>query len=555
MDLPVSFGDCLKLVQSIQRIAADVQVNKNLSRQLAWHAGIVHDVLSEAQKKATASQLSAISQTATLRAVLSDAQILLTNFAGTNWMRRVWKRAKDLQAFQNIRHQLNASIQAFELALVINIALPAPSVEEIKKIEEADVEEDSVTVKRLLKEVRESPSQDAETAAMLADWSEVLSARQSALQSRKAPGGLKREELTIGSRMGAGGFGIVYEGRWNGTPVAVKELPYGADLSEDERDAFRKEAAYHADLKHPHVVQVFGTCTDDHPLYIVMELMSGGSLSSLIKRRKRSHAGGVAGSPFSNEVALSIMLQIARAMVFLHSRQIIHRDLKAANILVRILDERSGACDVKVADFGLATLKTATTVHRTRAGTGRWMAPEVADDGPYSGKSDVYSFAMTCFEILSGSVPFSTLKTDVAVMRAVDRGVRPELPESCPAELRALVESCWQHDHRARPSFEEICDRLEELGALDRQEGGPRWGSQELSPVAPMAGTEAPGQALDGVKQGAEGGEDQVQTAALLKSGVSVGRVSPQGPLSLAASTQSEPASHTPNKQAVVHQD
>jgi serine/threonine protein kinase len=102
-----------------------------------------------------------------------------------------------------------------------------------------------------------------------------------------------------------------------------------------------------------------------------MELMSGGSLSNLIQRRKKGLAAGDAVSPFSIEIARSIMLQVARAMVFLHSREIIHRDLKAANILVRVLDEGTGACDVKVAHFGLATLKSATTVHRTKAGTGR----------------------------------------------------------------------------------------------------------------------------------------------------------------------------------------
>ncbi|GAQ82290.1 Tyrosine protein kinase [Klebsormidium nitens] len=252
MALPVSFGDCLKLVHSIQQIAADVQA-------------------------------------------------LLIEFAGTKWMRRMWTRAKDFQSFQNIHLQLDASVQALALELMLNIAVPTVSVEELEENEEADLEEDSVTVKRLQEVANEFPSQDGKMEALLAEWSEVLSMRQSAPRASKVPelpAGLKREELTVGSRIGAGGFGIVYEGQWNGTPVAVKELPYGADLSEDERYAFKKEAAYHADLRHPHVVQVFGTCTDDHPFYIVMELMSGGSLASLIKRRISGHAAGGAGSPF-----------------------------------------------------------------------------------------------------------------------------------------------------------------------------------------------------------------------------------------------------------------
>ncbi|GAQ89216.1 ATMRK serine/threonine protein kinase-like [Klebsormidium nitens] len=552
-----TIGDCIILVLSIQQIADEAQVNKNLSRQLAWHAGIVRDVLSEAQKKATGSQMAAIPQLATLKALLNDAQSLLSKFVKRKWLSRMWKRADDFQAFQNIHRRLDASIQALMLELVLNVAVPTFSIEEMDAIEEADLEQDSVTVKRLQEEAKKSPSQDEGTEAMLAQWSEVLSARQSASHARNISVGLKREELTVGPRIGSGGFGIVYEGRWNGAPVAVKELPYGVDLNEDERDAFRKEAAYHTDLRHPHVVQVFGTCTDDHPFYIVMELMSGGSLSSLIKRRMSGQAAGVAESLFPVEVARSMMLQIARAMVFLHSRQIIHRDLKAANILVRVLDERSGACDVKVADFGLATLKTATTVHKTRAGTGRWMAPEVADDGPYSGKSDVYSFAMTCFEILTGSVPFSSLKTDIAVMRAVDRGERPELPESCPAELRALIESCWQEDHRARPAFEEVCERLEGMGALGGLDGGVRRESRGPSPVtAPGAGTEAAetevaSQTLDEIKEGAKEEEEQVQ-APEWRSNADLEGVSPQGSLSVAASTRSEAVSHTPtDKQAV----
>jgi hypothetical protein len=174
MALPVSVGNCLKLEQSIQQVAADVQVNKNLSRQLAWQAGIVRDVLFEAQKKATASQLSSILQIATLKAVLSDAQVLLSEFAGANWVRRLWKRAKDFQAFQNIHQQLDASVQALVLKMMLNVAVSTLDVDEFKRNEEAELVEDSVTVKRLQEEARESSGQDGETAALLAEYTEIL---------------------------------------------------------------------------------------------------------------------------------------------------------------------------------------------------------------------------------------------------------------------------------------------------------------------------------------------------------------------------------------------
>jgi hypothetical protein len=129
MALPLpSIGDCINLVLTIQQIAGEVQVNKNLSCQLAWHAGIVRDVLSEAKKKATAKQMAAIPQLATLKTILNDAQTLLTRFAGTNWLRRVWKRAQDLEAFQHIHRQLDVSIQALQLELMLKVTIPTLSI-------------------------------------------------------------------------------------------------------------------------------------------------------------------------------------------------------------------------------------------------------------------------------------------------------------------------------------------------------------------------------------------------------------------------------------------
>ncbi|GAQ92580.1 hypothetical protein KFL_010600040, partial [Klebsormidium nitens] len=387
--------------------------------------------------------------------------------------------------------------------------------------DEEDAERDAATVTEL-----QAEEENEGFKQMLAEWKAHLEQKQNLSKARRvarAAQELQRDELEKGARIGQGGFGVVYEGRWQGTPVAIKELPYGGDLSEEEKRAFRDEAALHADLRHPHVVLVFGTCTDQSPFYIVMELMRGGSLLRLIRDRFRSLGGQHREMPFPIEVAQSIMLQIARAMVFLHSRDIIHRDLKAANILVTVVDEASGACTVKVADFGLATIKTATSLHRTKAGTCRWMAPEISDDQPYSEKTDVYSFAMICVEILTGMVPFINIKSENAVIKAVDRGERPTLPERCPDELRVLLSNCWHQDHRARPDFRQICTQLERLAAQELPESGagkglegPDVGAAPASASSPLdVSTEFTAVLLDSLQIERPGQESPTATEGL----------------------------------------
>jgi hypothetical protein len=490
MALPVSVGDCLKLVQIIQTIADQVRINKRHSQHLAWRVGIVSDVLFLAQKKVSSERLRTVSQLAILKGVLIEGESLLSQFVGKQWFARIRNRANDGEAFLSINRKLDASSQALSLELALGATFQEFNPARLEMDDEEDAERDAATVTEL-----QAEEENEGFKQMLAEWKAHLEQKQNLSKARRvarAARELQRNELEKGNRIGQGGFGVVYEGRWQGTPVAIKELPYGGELSEEEKRAFRDEAALHADLRHPHVVLVFGMCTDQSPFYIVMELMRGGSLLSLIRDRFRSLGGAPREMPFPIEVAQSIMLQIARAMVFLHSRDIIHRDLKAANILVTAVDEASGACTVKVADFGLATIKTATSLHRTKAGTCRWMAPEIFDDQAYSEKSDVYSFAMTSVEILTGTVPFIKIKSENAVIKAVDRGERPTLPERCPDELRALLSDCWHQDYRARPDFRQICTKLERFGAQELPESGAGKGRERPDVGAAPASATSP---------------------------------------------------------------
>eukprot|EP00163_Fabomonas_tropica_P012112 TRINITY_DN2330_c0_g1_i1.p1 TRINITY_DN2330_c0_g1~~TRINITY_DN2330_c0_g1_i1.p1 ORF type:complete len:207 (+),score=30.59 TRINITY_DN2330_c0_g1_i1:272-892(+) len=154
-------------------------------------------------------------------------------------------------------------------------------------------------------------------------------------------------------------------------------------------------------------------------------------------------------------------------MCALHAARpmIIHRDLKSMNFLV---DENYR---IKVADFGLAKVRTFSRTVRSVAGTYMWMAPETMEGKPYDEKVDVYSFGLVIWELVTGELPFREYTNDVALARAVvDFRVRPKIPYFCPQQLAELIEDCWHHNPRRRPSFETVVSRLYDMLRVTRGE-------------------------------------------------------------------------------------
>jgi serine/threonine protein kinase len=289
-------------------------------------------------------------------------------------------------------------------------------------------------------------------------------------------------DLTFVKRIGGGSFGDVFEVRWLGQKFAKKTF------QGFENESFKQEAAILAGLSHPHIVRLFGISIDKrHGCSLVMELMSE-DLRACIMNRTSSHDQ----APFELAVALDIMLQIAEGMEYLHHRRITHRDLKSSNILVNPVEclemAKAGYVRAKVADFGLAKTKdtSATFSLQSMVGTTRWRAPELfeirnsdfvdesADQtsgatGPphrrYPMKADVYSYAVTCSEILTGDIPFKDEKLADLSERIKYAGVRPHLPASVPPYLASLIERSWDADPSKRPSFSQICAELRHLKA------------------------------------------------------------------------------------------
>jgi serine/threonine protein kinase len=284
---------------------------------------------------------------------------------------------------------------------------------------------------------------------------------------------IERENLRILRNLGAGSFGVVSEVEWLGQKVAEKIFP-GVDSR-----SFRIEANILAGLRHPNIVQIFGVTTGGGHCSIVMEIMHRDLGAVIAALDRRTSASYHREQSFTLPVALDIMLQMAEAMQYLHRKKITHRDLKSANMLINPAQipeiAEAGYLDLKVADFGTSKRlnATSTSSQQTVTGTTAWRAPEVAlkpeEDSRtkkyYPLKSDVYSYAITCSEILSGLTPFDGIPRGT-LEEMVREGLRPSLPNSLPTSLSSLIECCWDGDVRKRPSFSTICTQLRHLKGI-----------------------------------------------------------------------------------------
>ncbi|KAG0610851.1 hypothetical protein M758_7G096800 [Ceratodon purpureus] len=281
--------------------------------------------------------------------------------------------------------------------------------------------------------------------------------------------------LQFGTDLGTGASGSVVRTTWLGIPVAMKTF-HGTNQFED----FRKEVEILSPLRHPNVMSLFSCAQDLRKCSIVMELMDGDLHKVIVNKDMNP--------PFPILEAVDLMLQIGEGVNYLHNQKIVHRDLKGMNILVKRIggdDSKDGSMHVRVADFGLSkTRQNSTSFSNTyNIGTTGWMAPEIIKlrgdeqmsvEPKYPFKYDTYSFAMVCFEILTGYVPYSNVRPQEDKKKLIKEGNRPELPEDpkdCPLILKDLIERCWSQNPKMRPKFDVICSELRYLKYLLMKSG------------------------------------------------------------------------------------
>lgn len=252
----------------------------------------------------------------------------------------------------------------------------------------------------------------------------------------------------IKERIDSGGYAEVYLAidKRSGEYVALKRLT--SAINKKAIKSFIREITTMARAEHPFFLHLLGFSLQK-PFTLVSEYMKNGSLF-----KYRQSARGRAKLDGTRRTLIA--MGISHAMSYLHSLNIIHRDLKSLNIL---LDD-----DLlpRLCDFGIARFMDSPQPLTHAIGTPHWMAPEMlSNDYDYGPKVDVYSFAMILYELLTDEVPWKNVRPEIMMKQVLYEKSRPKLPKNTPEQMKIMIQMCWAHDPENRPDFSEIYQMFE----------------------------------------------------------------------------------------------
>jgi serine/threonine protein kinase/tetratricopeptide (TPR) repeat protein len=309
--------------------------------------------------------------------------------------------------------------------------------------------------------------------------------------------GAKLGNYRILEKIGAGGQGTVYRATDTklGRAVVVKVLPPELTVKEANLKRFEREARLASALDHPNICTIFDLNDIEGVHFIAMQFVEGKNVRELVN-----------GRPLDLRSALSIAIQVADALDAAHARGIIHRDIKAGNVMV------TPSGQAKVLDFGLAKLMDAEGtgpggIHHTDLtevgipyGTATYAAPEQAKGERVDARADIFSTGVLLYEMLTGTWPFKG-KTSVDVRHAVLHDEPEPLDEArpggAPPQLQMILERTLAKDPRQR--YQKVGELRDELREVLREvEAGGARGFEPITPVAPrhLSGTGRMGRAL-----------------------------------------------------------
>ena len=293
-------------------------------------------------------------------------------------------------------------------------------------------------------------------------WAEQLERRSSrALIKAAGSWSISINDLIFGRKIGTGSFGKVYKAKWHGTNVAVKkthDVPTHATVKE-----FAAEIRLMRDLRHPNIVLFLGAVVDAPSMCIVTELMKRGNLHSILHDYDNAVRETVADN---GRLRLQMATDCARGMSYLHSRSppIVHHDLKPANLLV------DSKWNLKISDFGMSRIKYRAYLQKSNpelemaGGTPEWMSPEALRNDNVDELSDVYSFGIILWELITLNFPWHELNDPVQIVGKVAfLHHRPKIPSWVEPEMEQLLSDCWSRESCDRPEFTHILELLQTM--------------------------------------------------------------------------------------------
>ncbi|CAK9806830.1 Insulin-like receptor [Anthophora plagiata] len=260
-----------------------------------------------------------------------------------------------------------------------------------------------------------------------------------------------RENVEILEELGLGNFGMVYRGLYDKTTlVAIKTISKTA--SQREKNEFLNEASVMKNFSTYHIIKLIGVVSIENPPFVIMELMENGDLKTYLRRIRDTHL-----VPDSCRI-MRMAAEIADGMAYLESKKYVHRDLAARNCMV----SKELVC--KIGDFGMARDVYETDYYKIgRKGLLpiRWMAPENLSDGVFTSDSDVWSFGVVLYEILTlAEIPYQGFSNEEVLNHVLHKGTL-NIPRNCPENIQRIMEKCFKWRPNDRPTFMEIVSELE----------------------------------------------------------------------------------------------
>ena len=271
--------------------------------------------------------------------------------------------------------------------------------------------------------------------------------------TQKEPEKGKRRRYQIIRELGRGGMGVVYQAHDTVLDriVALKVLPLSLRLNPKAVESFKSEAKKAAALNHPNIVIIYDYGEEEGEYFIVMEYINGETLKNYIKRQ------GKLSLRYVNFIAVNV----AKGLAYAHNSNLIHRDIKPSNIMLSLTEKEKR---VKIADFGLAKAWQDSIQHQTMiVGTPYYMAPEQFLGEKVDERTDIYSFGITLYEMVTGEVPFK--KGEIGYHHVHSPPVPPHevIPDVNPL-LEKIILKCMEKDPEKR--FQRMEEILQEFARL-----------------------------------------------------------------------------------------
>uniref|UniRef100_A0A8R1DM27 Tyrosine-protein kinase n=1 Tax=Caenorhabditis japonica TaxID=281687 RepID=A0A8R1DM27_CAEJA len=283
-------------------------------------------------------------------------------------------------------------------------------------------------------------------------------------------------DVTVGKVLGEGAFGKVCAGTLklkdgNKVEVAIKMTKVSAFLSKMKIKEMLNEARFIRSFNHKNVVRLYGVAHDEQPLYILLELVKGGSLQDFLKESKTK------GNSISNQDKVKFCAGAARGIEYLHNNNCIHRDIAARNCL---LSDKDKIRDVKITDFGLSRSGPSYRIKTSCKLPVKWLAPETISTYTFSYATDVYSWGITCYEVFAdGLEPFGAL-TNAQCKADIVAGKFLQLPTNTPDAVKKYISGMIFVEASRRATMSEAAVEFEKIAGMgdgrfmEMLSGGPK---------------------------------------------------------------------------------